>query len=207
MGPVNMMALEEYKETAERHEFLETQRKDLLRLDREHASPRSRRSISLAAEVRRGVRQDQRKLPGDVHASCLAAGMPSCGLTDEENSAESGIDVVASPPGKKLQNVLLLSGGEKALTALALLVGIFQYRAEPVLHPRRSRRAARRGQHRPLYGTGQRDERADPVRPHHAQQEDHEHRPGTVRRDHAGAGSFEAGVGALRSTGIIAFQP
>ena len=52
-------------------------------------------------------------------------------LTDEENSAESGIDVVASPPGKKLQNVLLLSGGEKAMTALALLVGIFQYQPSP----------------------------------------------------------------------------
>ena len=48
-------------------------------------------------------------------------------LTDEENSAESGIDIVASPPGKKLQNILLLSGGEKALTALSLLVGIFQF--------------------------------------------------------------------------------
>src|ERR1700682_6712966 len=52
-------------------------------------------------------------------------------LTDEENSAESGIDVVASPPGKRLQNVLLLSGGEKAMTALALLVGIFQYQPSP----------------------------------------------------------------------------
>jgi len=52
-------------------------------------------------------------------------------LTDEENSAESGIDIVASPPGKKLQNVLLLSGGEKALTALSLLVGIFQYQPSP----------------------------------------------------------------------------
>jgi chromosome segregation protein len=52
-------------------------------------------------------------------------------LTDVENSSESGIDIVASPPGKKLQNVLLLSGGEKALTALALLVGIFQYQPSP----------------------------------------------------------------------------
>ena len=52
-------------------------------------------------------------------------------LTDVENSSESGIDVIASPPGKKLQNVLLLSGGEKALTALALLVGIFQYQPSP----------------------------------------------------------------------------
>ena len=52
-------------------------------------------------------------------------------LTDVENSAESGIDIVASPPGKKLQNVLLLSGGEKAMTALALLVGIFQFAPAP----------------------------------------------------------------------------
>jgi chromosome segregation protein len=52
-------------------------------------------------------------------------------LTDEENSIDSGIDIVSQPPGKKLQNVLLLSGGEKALTALSLLVGIFQYQPSP----------------------------------------------------------------------------
>jgi chromosome segregation protein len=52
-------------------------------------------------------------------------------ITDAENQAESGLDIVVSPPGKKLQSVLLLSGGEKALTALALLVGIFQFRPSP----------------------------------------------------------------------------
>jgi chromosome segregation protein len=52
-------------------------------------------------------------------------------VSDEENQAESGLDIVVSPPGKKLQNVLLLSGGEKALTALALLMGIFQFRPSP----------------------------------------------------------------------------
>ncbi len=52
-------------------------------------------------------------------------------LTDEENQLESGLELVASPPGKKLQNVLLLSGGEKALTALALLIGIFQFQPSP----------------------------------------------------------------------------
>ena len=52
-------------------------------------------------------------------------------LTDAENSNESGIEIVASPPGKKLQNLLLLSGGEKALTALSLLVGIFQFQPAP----------------------------------------------------------------------------
>jgi chromosome segregation protein len=54
-------------------------------------------------------------------------------LSDEENIADSGIDIVAQPPGKKLQNALLLSGGEKALTALSLLIGIFPLSAEPVL--------------------------------------------------------------------------
>ena len=52
-------------------------------------------------------------------------------LTDEANVAESGIDIVASPPGKKLQNVLLLSGGEKALAAVALLMAIFKYQPSP----------------------------------------------------------------------------
>jgi chromosome segregation protein len=52
-------------------------------------------------------------------------------LTDEENVADSGIDIVAQPPGKKLQNVLLLSGGEKALTALSLLIGIFLFQPSP----------------------------------------------------------------------------
>src|SRR4029077_1981554 len=52
-------------------------------------------------------------------------------LTDETNIAESGIDIVASPPGKKLQNVLLLSGGEKSLTAMALLMSIFHYQPSP----------------------------------------------------------------------------
>ncbi|HEU5342265.1 MAG TPA: chromosome segregation protein SMC, partial [Edaphobacter sp.] len=61
----------------------------------------------------------------------FGGGQASMKLTDEENTAESGIDIMASPPGKKLQNILLLSGGEKALTALALLVGIFQYQPAP----------------------------------------------------------------------------
>ena len=130
MGPVNMMALEEYKETAERHEFLETQRKDLITsIENTTATIReidqiSRQKFEEAfAKINENFQATFKKLFGGGHAFMK--------LTDEENSAESGIDVIASPPGKRLQSVLLLSGGEKALTALALLVGIFQYAPSP----------------------------------------------------------------------------
>ena len=130
MGPVNMMALEEYKETAERHEFLSTQRKDLIdAIENTAATIReidqvSRQKFEEAFnKINENFQATFRKLFGGGHGFMR--------LTDLGNSAESGIDVVASPPGKKLQNVLLLSGGEKALTALALLVGIFQYTPSP----------------------------------------------------------------------------
>jgi chromosome segregation protein len=122
MGPVNMMALEEYKETAERQAFLDTQRKDLLdSIENTQATIKeidvfSRQKFEEAFhKINENFQVTFRKLFG--------GGTGMMRLTDEENSAESGIDVVASPPGKRLQNVLLLSGGEKAMTALALLVG------------------------------------------------------------------------------------
>ncbi|MGA8271595.1 MAG: chromosome segregation protein SMC [Candidatus Sulfotelmatobacter sp.] len=130
MGPVNMMALEEYRETAERHTFLDAQRKDLISsIENTTATIReidevSRQKFQEAfAKINENFQGTFKKLFGGGHAFMK--------LTDEENSAESGIDVVASPPGKRLQSVLLLSGGEKALTALALLVGIFQYTPSP----------------------------------------------------------------------------
>jgi chromosome segregation protein len=130
MGPVNMMALEEYKETAERHAFLETQRKDLYdSIENTQATIKEIDTFS-----RQKFEEAFHKINQNFHATfrkLFGGGQGFMRLTDEENSAESGIDVVASPPGKKLQNVLLLSGGEKALTALALLVGIFQYQPSP----------------------------------------------------------------------------
>ncbi len=130
MGPVNMMALEEYKETAQRHEFLDTQRKDLLEsIENTQNTIKEIETVSRQkfeeafAAINENFGRTFSKLFGGGHALMR--------LTDQENSAESGLDVVASPPGKKLQNVLLLSGGEKALTAFALLVGIFQYVPSP----------------------------------------------------------------------------
>jgi chromosome segregation protein len=130
MGPVNMMALDEYKETADRHGFLETQRKDLIE------------SIENTQETIKEIDQISRTKFDEAFARInenfakvftrlFHGGQAFLRLTDTENQAESGLDIVASPPGKKLQNVLLLSGGEKALTALALLVGIFEFQPSP----------------------------------------------------------------------------
>jgi chromosome segregation protein len=130
MGPVNMMALEEYTETAQRHEFLETQRKDLI-----DSIENTQASIKEIDDVSRIKFDEAFKVINDnfstTFSKLFGGGIASMKLTDEANSAESGIDILASPPGKKLQNILLLSGGEKALTALSLLVGIFQFQPAP----------------------------------------------------------------------------
>jgi chromosome segregation protein len=130
MGPVNMMALDEYQETAERHTFLETQRKDLI-----DAIENTQSTIREIDQITRQKFDEAFALINQnfskTFTTLFGGGQGFMRLTDEENTAESGIDIVASPPGKKLQNVLLLSGGEKALTALALLVGIFEFQPSP----------------------------------------------------------------------------
>jgi chromosome segregation protein len=130
MGPVNMMALDEYKEAAERHEFLETQRTDLI--DSIDNTQNSIREIE--AVLRSKFEEAFAAINENFSATfthLFGGGQAFMKLTDQENSDESGIDIIASPPGKKLQNVLLLSGGEKALTALSLLMAIFQFQPSP----------------------------------------------------------------------------
>ncbi|MCL5745252.1 MAG: chromosome segregation protein SMC, partial [Acidobacteria bacterium] len=130
LGPVNLQAMEEYEETLQRHEFLTAQRQDLIDSirDTEKAIQDidlvSRRKFGEAFEaINANFRQCFQTLFG--------GGTGEMRLTDESNLADSGIDIVASPPGKKLQNVLLLSGGEKALAAVALLMSIFRYTPSP----------------------------------------------------------------------------
>ncbi len=130
MVPVNLMALDEYKETAERHGFLEAQRQDLI-----ESIENTQETIKEIDHISR-TKFDEAFAQinenfGKVFERLFHGGQAFLRMSDEENQAESGLDIVVSPPGKKLQNVLLLSGGEKALTALALLVGIFQFRPSP----------------------------------------------------------------------------
>jgi chromosome segregation protein len=130
MGPVNMMALEEYKETAERHSFLETQRADLM-----ESIENTQQTIKEIDQISREKFDEAfariNENFGQVFTKLFHGGQAFLRLTDAENQAESGLEIVAQPPGKKLQNVLLLSGGEKALTAISLLVGIFQFQPSP----------------------------------------------------------------------------
>ncbi len=130
LGPVNPAALEEYEEARQRYDFLNAQRQDLLDSirDTEKAikdiDAETRKRFANAFEV---INENFKR----TFQTLFAGGVGEMRLSDPENPGESGIDVVASPPGKRLQNVLLLSGGEKALTALALLMAIFQFQPSP----------------------------------------------------------------------------
>jgi chromosome segregation protein len=130
LGPVNPQALEEYQEAQQRYDFLNTQRQDLLDSIRDtekaihEIDAESRKRFSEAFTAINANFQE-------IFRTLFGGGTGEMRLTDEANAAESGIEIVASPPGKRLQNVLLLSGGEKALTALALLMGIFKYQPSP----------------------------------------------------------------------------
>ncbi|HEY0307424.1 MAG TPA: chromosome segregation protein SMC [Acidobacteriaceae bacterium] len=130
MGPVNMMALEEFAEAEQRYTFLDTQRKDLI-----ESIENTQQTIKEIDEITH-IKFDEAYAVINENFSrtfnkLFGGGQAFMRLTDQENSAESGIELVASPPGKKLQNILLLSGGEKTLTAFSLLVGIFQYQPSP----------------------------------------------------------------------------
>jgi chromosome segregation protein len=132
MGPVNMMALEEFHETSERHSFLETQRRDLI-----ESIENTQASIKEIDDVSRTKFEEAFKAINEnfsaTFSKLFGGGQAFMRLTDPEGGTTDacGVDIIASPPGKKLQNVLLLSGGEKALTALALLVGIFEFQPAP----------------------------------------------------------------------------
>ncbi len=129
-GAINMMALEELAEAEQRLLFLSSQRADIVE------------SISSTEEALREIKRRSRerfrhafeqinKNFGELFQELFGGGRGEMSLIEADDVLESGIDVIAQPPGKRLQNVLLLSGGEKAMAALALVLGIFHYRPSP----------------------------------------------------------------------------
>jgi chromosome segregation protein len=130
LGPVNMMAIEQFDELESRHGFLTTQRNDLVQ------------SIAQTAEAIKRIDETTKQRFTEAFAAIntnfqqtfstlFGGGRAGLTLLDENDPLESGIEIIAQPPGKRLQSVQLLSGGEKALTAIALMFGMFKYKPSP----------------------------------------------------------------------------
>ena len=130
LGAVNPAAMEEFQEAQQRHDFLSAQRQDLLDSIRD-----TEKAIQDIDQVsRQKFAEAFEAINANFRISfqtLFGGGTGEMRLTDQENVGESGIDIICSPPGKRLQNVLLLSGGEKALSAVALLMAIFKYQPSP----------------------------------------------------------------------------
>ncbi|MGH9863675.1 MAG: chromosome segregation protein SMC, partial [Candidatus Acidiferrales bacterium] len=130
IGAVNMMALEELEESEQRHEFLAKQRADLLASIED--TTRAITEIDTVSKEKFDhafaiINQNF----AETFKTLFGGGSATLRMTDAENPIDSGVELICQPPGKRLQNVLLLSGGEKALAALALLIAIFRFQPSP----------------------------------------------------------------------------
>jgi chromosome segregation protein len=130
LGPVNMMAIEQFDELETRHAFLTTQRKDLVDSIAQTTEAIKRIDETSKARFAEAFAAIQENFQV-TFSTLFGGGRAGLTLLDEQDPLESGIDIVASPPGKRLQSVQLLSGGEKALTAIALMFAIFKYKPSP----------------------------------------------------------------------------
>ena len=130
LGSVNVDSIEEYKTLKERNDFMCEQRLDL-----ENTMSKLRKMIQEMTEVMKEQFKTQfeiiNKNFGEVFRELFGGGKAELTLADEENILECGIDITVQPPGKKLQNMMLLSGGEKAFTAIALLFAILKINPAP----------------------------------------------------------------------------
>lgn len=130
MGEVNLMAIEEYRELEERFNFLSAQKTDL-----EESLQSLQQAIQRINRTTRKRFLETFNLVNEkfqeVFPRLFCGGRAELKLTNEEDLLETGIDIIVQPPGKKLQNVTLLSGGEKALTAVALIFSIFLIKPSP----------------------------------------------------------------------------
>ncbi len=130
MGPVNLVAIEEYEETEQRHQFLSTQHEDLIKakeqlidvINRVNAQTRDMFNDTFAK-----IRDNFRALFAEI----FGGGTADLRLAEAGDVLESGIEIVARPPGKQLQSISLLSGGEQTMTAVALLFAIYLVKPSP----------------------------------------------------------------------------
>lgn len=130
MGPVNLVAIEEYEETEQRYQFLTTQHDDLVNAKTELMDVINRintQTREMFITTFNQIRDNFRVMFTEI----FGGGKADLVLADEANVLESGIDIVARPPGKQLQSITLLSGGEQTMTAVSLLFSIYQVKPSP----------------------------------------------------------------------------
>jgi chromosome segregation protein len=130
IGPVNLVAIEEYEETEQRHQFLTTQHDDLVNAKTQLLEVINRintQTREMFLQTFEKIRDNFRLMFTDV----FGGGKADLILSDENDVLESGIEIVARPPGKQLQSISLLSGGEQTMVAVSLLFSIYQVKPSP----------------------------------------------------------------------------
>ena len=130
LGDVNVNAIEEFKEVSERYTFLKTQHDDLVEAEKTLLQIIE----ELDTAMRRQFRERFQKINHEfdkVFRELFGGGKGTLELMEDEDILEAGVRIIAQPPGKKLQNMMQLSGGEKALTAIALLFAIQNLKPSP----------------------------------------------------------------------------
>jgi chromosome segregation protein len=130
MGPVNLVAIEEYEETEQRYQFLSKQHDDLVQAKAQLLEVINRINVQ-TREMFRETFEKIRQNFCSMFTEVFGGGKADLLLLDENDLLESGIDIVARPPGKQLQTISLLSGGEQTMTAVALLFSIYQVKPSP----------------------------------------------------------------------------
>ena len=130
LGPVNLLAWEEHKTESERLTFLTTQRDDLVRSVAELQDSIRKINATSAERFSQAFAAINANFT-EMFTRLFRGGTAEMRLLDENDPLESGVEIIAQPPGKRNQSILLLSGGEKALTAISLLMAIFRYRPSP----------------------------------------------------------------------------
>ncbi|MBK9138877.1 MAG: chromosome segregation protein SMC [Verrucomicrobia bacterium] len=130
IGPVNLVAIQEYEETEQRHKFLSDQHDDLVKAKEQLVEVINRvntQTKELFTTTFQQIRENFRSLFAEI----FGGGSADLYLVDEGDVLESGIEIVARPPGKQLRSISLLSGGEQTMTAVALLFAIYQVKPSP----------------------------------------------------------------------------
>jgi chromosome segregation protein len=130
LGPVNILAVQEHDEQEERQTFLTTQRADVTQ-SVESLRKTIKEINEASAEMFNTTFVEVNKAFGEIFSQLFRGGEAEMRLLDESDPLESGIEILARPPGKRLQNLMLMSGGEKALTAIALLFALFRTKPSP----------------------------------------------------------------------------